>query len=484
MRRYVKSIHIVFRFCLFVLGPTLLSADCNASSVQMLPPPPKDDLIGQYFAHLDKHLIIVAETAKSPDEDGTHPVHYEYAQRDADAMCVAFKRFGYDVVPLLGPDASKKRLIKEIDAVRDSAKYNTLLVVYFTGHGAVGVVRNNPAHFLSMFDTAAGEDSTDGYTASDLLSRISLGSKGKALFPGLAALIVDACYSSLGSRGMDDDTPFVYLASSLETQPSGPILSRGTEYRSLNDQSAYTYFLTLPFLKPASYLRKYGPQGQITADALKIFIKKQLTDAYPSKVPVRMAPKIWGSDQHLMLAYVPSSFQPEFEDSDWYWGVDIQVLNTESRVVSKAVLDDGTGRTWNLMPNETLRVSNGDQTASASLWLHDSWASKMSVKFLDERNRCAMPQQSNSAATIGDSSDGLIDGCLGTPSLGEILDAVSGNSGLTVTPIDMKNCGITANGGEIPPCSIAVAYQPPEFKGVTIIVHGIFDKPQDSGRRK
>src|SRR4051812_13825066 len=67
---------------------------------------------------------------------GMNPL--QYAEADARDMAAELQSAGFEVVPLLGANATRRNIIKAIeDASRRTTGNRDLLVVYFAGHGDV-----------------------------------------------------------------------------------------------------------------------------------------------------------------------------------------------------------------------------------------------------------------------------------------------------------------------------------------------------------
>src|SRR5690348_7575635 len=61
-----------------------------------------------------------------------------YAEADAQAIAALLRQDGYEVVQLLGPEATRAAIIEALDEQAYAARNpGDLLLVYFAGHGAI-----------------------------------------------------------------------------------------------------------------------------------------------------------------------------------------------------------------------------------------------------------------------------------------------------------------------------------------------------------
>ena len=123
----------------------------------------------------------------------THP-QLRYAVSDALEMANAFEGMGFDRVVLLSDEeATRDRIMMEIESFRNDAAEDDLLVFYFAGHG--WTARNEqgePSGYLVPFDCERGRETEQG------LSMIELSSTINAMPTRHVLLLVDACYSGYG----------------------------------------------------------------------------------------------------------------------------------------------------------------------------------------------------------------------------------------------------------------------------------------------
>ncbi len=144
-------------------------------------------------------VIGINYTNPSPgaDNDGTRGfvTPLRFAEADARAMAAALQQHDYDVVTLLGADATRRKIIESLRRQSLAAGGDGLLFVYFAGHGDIDPYDAQIAYLLPADADPEALDSTA--IPLDDLARRYLGQARTTL------TLLDCCHSgyAIGLRG-------------------------------------------------------------------------------------------------------------------------------------------------------------------------------------------------------------------------------------------------------------------------------------------
>jgi hypothetical protein len=191
---------------------------------------------------------------------------------------------------------------------------------------------------------------------------------------------VDACFSGLAIPGLSTDleTQVVYLASSA-TDISVKI--NGAQVTPpVPDQSAYTYYLTRPFISQKDYA-EFSTDQTLRVQYLDNYLRYHIRVAYPKYIDKQMIPATSG-DETVLLAYDTNQKSPQrfpAQNPMEYWGIEMEFLPPDDMTRPKQeqvftmVLQDGYTPDWTQLPSEAISASLTDarpQTA-ATMWLRN-----------------------------------------------------------------------------------------------------------------
>lgn len=232
-------------------------------------PPEEADGPFQYWSQRKKYFLVIAV-----NQTDVPKTELPFAQVDGQRVVNALAGLGYKPLdpahPLLtGKEATASAIMASLDEARKKEEEATL-VVYYTGHGAVG-----PKDF--WLQTAGQKKVGDGQglKVSDLIVQVRQTAAGRA-FEGEFVLILNACYSGQGtvSQGLtlgDLGKHTTILTSSTNIQESfglNPLVVS-------EPMSAFTY----------TFLQALGPDwaqadgdhdGMLRWEELKLYTIKQL----------------------------------------------------------------------------------------------------------------------------------------------------------------------------------------------------------------
>lgn len=112
----------------------------------------------------------------------------QYSTRDATEMGAHLADAGFDVVPLL-TSVDRRTLLDTLDRVQRSLAPDGLLVVYFSGHGALREEGGELHRYLVMSDTELGAVHMTGLSVRTLEDRVD------QIAAGSRVIIQDTCYA-------------------------------------------------------------------------------------------------------------------------------------------------------------------------------------------------------------------------------------------------------------------------------------------------
>ena len=233
----------------------------------ILPPEDKDDLF-RYWSQRKKYFLVIAV-----NQTDVPKTELPFAQVDGQRVVEALTVLGYQPVdpahPILtGKDASASAIMASLDEARKKEEEATL-VVYYTGHGAVG-----PKDLWLQTAGQVKVGDGQGIKVSDLVVQVRQRAAGKA-FEGELVLILDACYSGQGilSQGLnlgDAGKRTTILTSSTDIQESFSL-----NHDNLPKMSAFTYTL-LQGAGPDWSEADSDHDGVLRWDELKLYAINQL----------------------------------------------------------------------------------------------------------------------------------------------------------------------------------------------------------------
>lgn len=142
-----------------------------------------------------------------------------YAEADAEEMAEQLNADGYDVVKLVGPAATRVAIINALRTQSRNAGPEGLLLVHYSGHGALDPDDHELAYLLPA-DADPQDMAISAIPLNDIASRRLLGQTRSAL------VLLDCCHSgyAVGFKGADKD---VILAQAEEfSQQAGQAFER------------------------------------------------------------------------------------------------------------------------------------------------------------------------------------------------------------------------------------------------------------------
>ena len=226
-----------------------------------------------YWSRHKKYFLVIAV-----NQTDVPKTELPFAQVDGQRVVNALTGLGYQPLdpahPLLtGKDATTSAIMASLDEARRVRimKEDPTLVVYYTGHGAVG---SKDLWLQTASQVKVGDG--QGIAVSNLVVQVRQTADGKKAFEGELVLILDACYSGQGtvSQGLtlgEAGKRTTILTSSTNIQESfslnPPVVS--------DQMSAFTY----------TFLQTLGPEwaqadgdhdGMLRWEELKRYVAKQL----------------------------------------------------------------------------------------------------------------------------------------------------------------------------------------------------------------
>jgi len=232
-------------------------------------PPEEADGSFRYWSRRKKYFLVIAV-----NQTDVPKTELPFAQVDGQRVVNALTGLEYQALdpahPLLtGKDATRTAIVASISKARVKEEEATI-VVYYTGHGAVGA--------KDLWLQTAGQDDlgdAQGVTVSDLIGHIRRTASGNA-FEGELILILDACYSGQGtvSQGLtlgELGKRTTILTSSTDIQESFSLNPPDVP----EQVSAFTHTL-LQGLGPDWAQADGDGDGMLRWEELKLYIAKQL----------------------------------------------------------------------------------------------------------------------------------------------------------------------------------------------------------------
>jgi tetratricopeptide (TPR) repeat protein len=181
-------------------------------------PPEETDGPFRYWTRRKKYFLVIAV-----NQTDVAKTDLPFAQVDGHLVADALSGLGYQpldpIHPILtGQDGTASAIMARLDEARRKEE-EAILIVYYTGHGAVGP--------KDLWLQTAGQEKVgdgQGVKVSDLVVQVRQTASGKA-FEGELVLILDACYSGQGTvaQGLtlgDLGKRTTILTSSTEVQES------------------------------------------------------------------------------------------------------------------------------------------------------------------------------------------------------------------------------------------------------------------------
>jgi tetratricopeptide (TPR) repeat protein len=239
-----------------------------------------------------KYFIVVAanKSARSKTD-------LPFAKVDGTKVKETLRKLGYTEIATL-PDkhATLNNFVAILKTLDKNMPDNSIVVVYYSGHGAVDP--KGEELWLQLY----GQD-TVGWGLGLSLSNLVKTARNSG-YEGELAVIIDACYSGQGAlasaltlRDLKDTTIFT---SSSEIQES----------YSINvdkiDMSAFTHFL-LEGLTAEWDAADDNKDGILQFEELRLFIKNNLTKLYTKGIiDEEMTPYIVSQQSEMIAAYDPA----------------------------------------------------------------------------------------------------------------------------------------------------------------------------------
>ena len=259
--------------------------------------PPEDaDGPFRHWNNQKKYFLVIV--VNQTDVPGTE---LPFAQVDGRGIVDSLTSLGYQpldpVHPILtGAEATNNAIMATIDEARRKEEEATL-VVYYTGHGAVG---SKDLWLQTAGQVKVGDG--QGVKVSDLIVQARQTTTGKG-FEGELVLILDACYSGNGtvSQGLtlgDLGKQTTILTSSADIQESFSL-----DHPEYPKMSAFTYALLQGM--GADWAQADGDgDGILRWEELKQYTMRQLRDLYDRKALSQpMSPNMLTNHSEGFLAY-------------------------------------------------------------------------------------------------------------------------------------------------------------------------------------
>ncbi len=259
-------------------------------------PPEEADGPFRYWSNHKKYFLVIAV-----NQTDVAKTELPFAQVDGHRIVDTLTRLGYQPLdpahPILtGPQATASTIMAVIDEARRKVEVASL-VVYYTGHGAVG-----PKDLWLQTAGQVKVGDGQGVKFSDLIVQARHTTTGKG-FEGNLVLILDACYSGKGtvSQGLtlgDLGQHTTILTSSADIQESFIL-----DHPEYPEMSAFTY----PLLQGmgVEWAQADGDgDGILRWEELKQYTLRQLRDLYDRKALSQlMTPNMLTNHSEGFLAY-------------------------------------------------------------------------------------------------------------------------------------------------------------------------------------
>lgn len=260
-----------------------------------LPPETADGPFRFWNAHKKYFLVIAVNQTDVPETD------LPFAQVDGQRIVDSLTTLGYRPLdpahPILtGAKATASTIMAVIDEARRKEE-DASLVVFYTGHGAVG-----PKDLWLQTAGQVKVGDGQGVKVSDLIVQARQTINGKG-FEGELVLILDACYSGKGavSQGLtlgDLGKQTTILTSSADIQESFSL-----DHPEYPKMSAFTYALLQGMGTEWAQADGDG-DGILRHEELKQFAVRQLRDLYDRKALSQpMSPHMLTNHSEGFLAY-------------------------------------------------------------------------------------------------------------------------------------------------------------------------------------
>ncbi len=260
-------------------------------------PPENADGPFQYWRGHKKYFLVIAV-----DQTDVPQTALPFAQVDGRRVVEALTALGYEPLdpahPLLtGKAANASAIMASIDEARRKEETATL-VVYYTGHGAVG-----PKDLWLQTAGQVKVGDGQGLRVSDVLVQARQAPDGKPAFEGELVLILDACYSGTGtvSQGLtlgDLGRRTTIITSSSEIQESFALTQAGVP-----KTSAFTHTL-LQGLGPDWAQSDSDHDGLLRWEELQLYADDHLrTLAQRGAVAKPMTPRLLTNYSEGFAAY-------------------------------------------------------------------------------------------------------------------------------------------------------------------------------------
>lgn len=301
--RRLTSHHILFLVCscisLFLLIPfAVLGQQTNVSGVRQSGAElqnPVDPAFASWEAK-DKYFLTVAAT-KTAGQDTNLP----YAKVDGDKVSSVLLAKGYKKIETLtDKTATRENFIESLKQIR-SLKENGLVIVYYSGHGAIDP--GGKDLWLQLYGQQHYGES-QGLSVGELI-RIARG----GVYKGELVVIIDACYSGQGawtkSLTLNEVENTLIFASNSRTQESFPIDISPTE-----TISAFTYYLMQGLTDDWDIVDEKH-QGIVLYEDLRTYVEMKLTELLVKKGQPQkeMTPEISGQPGKIWAAFDPNKAQ-------------------------------------------------------------------------------------------------------------------------------------------------------------------------------
>jgi len=285
--------------CLFLFIPLAVLAQQpnvsgtpqSAASIQN----PVDPALASWQAK-DKYFLTVAAT-KTAGQDTALP----YAKVDGNKVSAVLLAKGYKKIEALtDKTATRENFIESLKRIR-VLKENGLVIVYYSGHGAIDPEGRDL--WLQLYGQQHYGES-QGLSVGELI-RIARG----GVYKGELVVIIDACYSGQGawteSLSLNQVENTLIFASNSRTQESFPIDISPTE-----TISAFTYYLLRGLTDDWDTVDEKH-QGIVLYEDLRTYVEMKLTELLVKKgqPEKEMTPEISGQPGKIWAAFDPKKAQ-------------------------------------------------------------------------------------------------------------------------------------------------------------------------------
>lgn len=192
------------------------------------------------------------------------------AENDAKSIASILEKFDFDVKLLLGPDASKKTILENLYALRDT-DYDGRLLIYFACHGYTLIDKfNNEKGYIAVFDTIPEKEFTA--VSLDEITDVRFNANAKHI-----GFIFDTCFSgqALGLTRISQVSAEKFL-----TRRAYQVISAGAGDQTVADYQSMTQFMVEAIQKG------HKENGTLTLTMIGVSLQQSISaDTKKTQIP-------------------------------------------------------------------------------------------------------------------------------------------------------------------------------------------------------